>query len=140
MRSKREKRLRAIRREIVEPFYEKKEEAKLAALEAALAAPKLPVKPSPNSNTTTFSAMEVATTNTPNDMVGMAHQGGFLLQYECCCWVLVTDLVMADDNQSMSFLKATGGVGKKSKMQFKVGKRRRHGKGKGKGKVKKRHI
>ncbi|XP_015875039.1 uncharacterized protein LOC107411880 [Ziziphus jujuba] len=118
MRSKREKRLRAIRREIVEPFYEKKEEAKLAALEAALAAPKLPVKPSPNSNTTTFSAMEVATTNTPNDM----------------------DLVMADDNQSMSFLKATGGVGKKSKMQFKVGKRRRHGKGKGKGKVKKRHI
>lgn len=52
----------------MEPFYEKKEEAKLAALEAALAAPKLPVKPSPNSNTTTFSAMEVATTNTPNDM------------------------------------------------------------------------
>ena len=38
MRSKREKRLRAIRREIVEPFYQKKDEAKFAAL----AAPKLP--------------------------------------------------------------------------------------------------
>ncbi|KAK2998426.1 hypothetical protein RJ639_024631 [Escallonia herrerae] len=43
MRSKREKRLRAIRREIVEPIYEKKEAAKLAAQEAALNAPKLPV-------------------------------------------------------------------------------------------------
>lgn len=52
--------------------------------------------------------------------------------------VHVTDVEMADENQSMSFLKAVGGVGKKSKKQFKVGKRRRHGKGKGK--VKKRHI
>ncbi|KAK2967727.1 hypothetical protein RJ640_028458 [Escallonia rubra] len=43
MRSKREKRLRAIRREIVEPIYEKKEAAKLVAQEAALNAPKLPV-------------------------------------------------------------------------------------------------
>ena len=44
MRSKREKRLRAIRREIVEPFYQKKDEAKFAAL----AAPKLPA-PAPAS-------------------------------------------------------------------------------------------
>ncbi|KAL2334441.1 hypothetical protein Fmac_015654 [Flemingia macrophylla] len=43
LRSKREKRLRAIRRKIVEPFYDKKEAAKLAAQEAALATPKLPV-------------------------------------------------------------------------------------------------
>ena len=42
MRSKREKRLRAIRREIVEPFYQKKDEAKFAAQKAALATPKLP--------------------------------------------------------------------------------------------------
>ncbi|KAB1221565.1 hypothetical protein CJ030_MR2G027122 [Morella rubra] len=42
LRSKREKRLRAIRREIVEPFYDTKDAAKLAAQEAALAAPKLP--------------------------------------------------------------------------------------------------
>ncbi|GAA0150941.1 hypothetical protein LIER_09768 [Lithospermum erythrorhizon] len=47
MRSKREKRLRAIRREMVEPLYEKKDAAKLAAQEAALAAPKLPVRSKP---------------------------------------------------------------------------------------------
>lgn len=61
LRSKREKRLRAIRREIVEPFYDKKDGAKLAAQEAALAAPKLPVKPSPG----TTSTMEVTPTNAP---------------------------------------------------------------------------
>lgn len=63
MRSKREKRLRAIRREIVEtqPFYQKKDEAKLAAQEAALAAPKLPVRPIPGSST----SMEITTTTTP---------------------------------------------------------------------------
>ncbi|XP_068657512.1 uncharacterized protein [Aristolochia californica] len=43
LRCKREKRLRAIRREIVQPFYDVKEAAKLAAQEAALNAPKLPV-------------------------------------------------------------------------------------------------
>ncbi|PIN11746.1 hypothetical protein CDL12_15647 [Handroanthus impetiginosus] len=48
MRSKREKRLRAIRRELVQPIYDQKDAAKLAAQEAALAAPKLPVKPSPS--------------------------------------------------------------------------------------------
>lgn len=37
----------------------------------------------------------------------------------------------------MNFLKPGGGIGKKSKRVFKVGKRRRQGKG---GKVKKRHI
>jgi len=55
LRSKKEKRLRAIRREIVEPFYDKKEAAKLAVQEAALAAPKLEV-PSKSNN-----AMDVAT-------------------------------------------------------------------------------
>ncbi|KAL8248918.1 hypothetical protein R6Q59_005786 [Mikania micrantha] len=44
MRCKREKRLRAIKREMVAPLYEKKEEAKLQALQAALNAPKLPVR------------------------------------------------------------------------------------------------
>ncbi|GLU08592.1 hypothetical protein SLE2022_254970 [Rubroshorea leprosula] len=43
-RSNREKRLREIRREIVEPVYQKKDEAKLAAPEAALAASKLLVR------------------------------------------------------------------------------------------------
>lgn len=67
MRSKREKRLRAIRREIVEPFYEKKDEAKFAAQEAALAAPKLPVR-SPKTN-----SMEIATptaTSTADNNMG----------------------------------------------------------------------
>lgn len=54
--------------------------------------------------------------------------------------VLVIDVEMADNSQNKGSLKPTGGVGKMSKRQFKVGKRRRHGKGKGKGKVKRRHI
>ncbi|KAB5524353.1 hypothetical protein DKX38_022102 [Salix brachista] len=37
-------RVRAIRRDLVQPLCDKKYEAKLAVLEAALAAPKLPVK------------------------------------------------------------------------------------------------
>ncbi|XP_021737207.1 uncharacterized protein LOC110703733 [Chenopodium quinoa] len=49
LRSKKEKRLRAIRREIVEPFYEKKDVAKQAAQEAAFSAPKLAVR---NTNNT----------------------------------------------------------------------------------------
>lgn len=65
MRSKREKRLRAIRREIVEPYYDKKEAAKLAAQEAALAAPKLQV--SVPSTTT----MEVSTSSINNNPMGI---------------------------------------------------------------------
>lgn len=65
MRSKREKRLRAIRREIVEPYYDKKEAAKLAAQEAALAAPKLQV--SVPSTTT----MEVSTSSINNNAMGI---------------------------------------------------------------------
>lgn len=64
LRSKREKRLRAIRREIVEPFYDKKEAAKLAAQEAALAAPKLPVRAPTNT------AMD-ASTSTNNTSMGI---------------------------------------------------------------------
>ncbi|XP_054778529.1 uncharacterized protein LOC129286605 [Prosopis cineraria] len=111
MRSKREKRLRAIRREIVEPFYDKKEAAKLAAQEAALAAPKLPVRQPPNI------AMD-ASTSAPALTTAM-------------------DVEMADGNQSMVSLKPTGGVGKKSKRKFKVGKCKRRG---AKGKFRKKHI
>lgn len=49
LRSKREKRLRTLRREIVEPFYDEKQAAKLAAQAAALAAPPLPVRGPPPS-------------------------------------------------------------------------------------------
>ncbi|KAL8539564.1 hypothetical protein ACS0TY_001245 [Phlomoides rotata] len=48
LRSKRKQRLKAVRRELAEPIYDKKEAAKVAATEAALAAPKLPVKPTPS--------------------------------------------------------------------------------------------
>ncbi|KAK9267591.1 hypothetical protein L1049_010019 [Liquidambar formosana] len=113
MRSKREKRLRAIRRDIVEPFYDKKDAAKLAAQEAALAAPKLPVRPNPTTTTTTtFNGADVATTtNTTSTTSNM-------------------DVEMADGNQSNGPLKPVGGIGKKSKRKFKMGKGKRHGKGK----------
>ncbi|PVH66332.1 hypothetical protein PAHAL_1G211000 [Panicum hallii] len=42
--SKREKRLRTLCREIAEPFYDKKEAAKLVAQTVALEAPPLPVR------------------------------------------------------------------------------------------------
>ncbi|RDX68337.1 hypothetical protein CR513_52683 [Mucuna pruriens] len=102
LRSKREKRLRAIRREIVEPLYEKKEAAKLAAQEAALAAPKLEV-PS-KSNT----AMDVSTSSNTTNM----------------------DMEMADGSQNMASLKPVGGIGKKAKMKLKLAKNKRRGKGK----------
>ncbi|GLT69555.1 hypothetical protein SLA2020_416980 [Shorea laevis] len=98
MRSKKVKRLRAIRREIVEPFYDNKDVAKLAAQDAALAAPKLPVRPSSTSTDTT------TTTN-------------------------AMDVEMTDGNQSMHSLKPVGGIGKKSKRKFKMGKGKRRGKG-----------
>ncbi|KAK4431690.1 hypothetical protein Salat_0931100 [Sesamum alatum] len=101
MRSKREKRLRAIRRELVEPIYEKKEAAKLAAQEAALAAPKLPVRSAPSA------AMDAATTSSANEN-GM-------------------DVEMADGNQSLKALKP---IGKKLKKKIKISKKKYHGKGK----------
>ncbi|KAI8524767.1 hypothetical protein RHMOL_Rhmol13G0174700 [Rhododendron molle] len=64
LRSKREKRLKAIRREIVKPLYDKKDEAKLAAQEAALAAPKLPVRLHKSANSMDFIAPEAAATAT----------------------------------------------------------------------------
>ncbi|KAG7026380.1 hypothetical protein SDJN02_10379 [Cucurbita argyrosperma subsp. argyrosperma] len=107
MRSKREKRLRAIRREMVEPIYDKKDAAKLAAQQAALAAPKLPVRPSPFTN---ISTMDVApaSTSTAADAA--------------------MEVEMDDGSESMMALKAVGGIGKKSKKKFKVGKAKRRGK------------
>ncbi|OAY54403.1 uncharacterized protein LOC110610737 [Manihot esculenta] len=110
LRSKREKRLRAIRRDLVEPLYEKKDVAKLAALEAALAAPKLPVKSSPFASTSS-SSMETTTTASNTNM----------------------DVEMADDSQTRSTLKP---IGKKLKKKFKLGKNKRGGKGK----IRRKHI
>ncbi|XP_027088082.1 uncharacterized protein [Coffea arabica] len=101
MRSKREKRLRAIRREMVEPLYQKKEEAKLAAQEAALNAPKLPVR----SHNTDASSMDLTTMPSSTS---------------------TNDVEMAI-NDSRKALKP---VGKKLKKKIKLAKRKRHGKGK----------
>uniref|UniRef100_A0A7C8YI28 Uncharacterized protein n=1 Tax=Opuntia streptacantha TaxID=393608 RepID=A0A7C8YI28_OPUST len=103
LRSKREKRLRAIRREIVEPLYEKKEAAKLAAQEAALAAPKLPVR---SSNSSSMDATPSSTTNA------------------------TMDFEMADGSQGTGHLKSSGGVGKKLKKKLKIGKSKGRGRGK----------
>ncbi|XP_030467553.1 uncharacterized protein LOC115686411 [Syzygium oleosum] len=108
MRSKREKRLRAIRREIVEPFYDNKDAAKLAAQEAALAAPKLPVPALPNSSSGSMEGAAAAAFAAATSSM---------------------DVEMADGNQNKSSLKPAGGVGKKSKRKFKVGKNKRRGKG-----------
>ncbi|KAF9686054.1 hypothetical protein SADUNF_Sadunf03G0118500 [Salix dunnii] len=97
MRSKREKRLRAIRRDLVQPLCDKKDEAKLAVLEAALAAPKLPVKPSPFASTSSSAAMDTTTTTTTIETQ--------------------MDMEMDDDKQTKRSLKPTG---KKLKKKLKM--------------------
>ncbi|XP_022146541.1 uncharacterized protein LOC111015735 [Momordica charantia] len=109
MRSKREKRLRAIRREMVEPFYDNKDAAKLAAQQAALAAPKLPVRPSPfTSDASTTDVAPASTSTTSHAPMAM-------------------DVELDDPSQSMK-MKPVGGIGKKSGRKFKVGKAKRRGK------------
>lgn len=83
MRSKREKRLRAIRREMVDPFYDKKDAAKLAAQEAALAAPKLPVRPSPITSNTSTMDVATASTSTAADAAMGTH---FVPSITCTCF------------------------------------------------------
>ncbi|KAF8369756.1 hypothetical protein HHK36_032220 [Tetracentron sinense] len=118
LRSKREKRLRSIRREIVEPFYEKKDVAKLAVQDAALAAPKLPVR---TYTTNTAAAMETsAITFTSNASMDVEMDDGGI-----------------SHDQKSGFLKPVGGIGKKLKKKLKVGKGKRHGKGK---KIRRKHI
>eukprot|EP00268_Persea_americana_P068306 TRINITY_DN94_c1_g1_i1.p1 TRINITY_DN94_c1_g1~~TRINITY_DN94_c1_g1_i1.p1 ORF type:complete len:109 (-),score=30.53 TRINITY_DN94_c1_g1_i1:261-587(-) len=94
LRSKRKKRLRTLRREIVQPLYDEKEAAKLAVQEAALHAPKLPIPPS-------YKSSSITTTITDMD-VEMADGGTAV---------------------AGSFLKPVGGVGKKSKKKLKLNKR-----------------
>ncbi|GJR13227.1 hypothetical protein Tco_1491396 [Tanacetum coccineum] len=107
MRCKREKRLRAIKREMVGPIYEKKDEAKYAALEAALNAPKLPVRTRPDNETMSLDAPAdiITTTITNGDM----------------------DVEMDDGNQSSKSLKP---MGKRMKKKLKLSKKKYRGKGK----------
>ncbi|KAJ0974672.1 hypothetical protein J5N97_016637 [Dioscorea zingiberensis] len=108
LRSKKKKRLRTLRREIAEPFYENKDSAKLAAQEAALAAPKLPVR------------IRNEETSPPPAASGPTSM----------------DVEMADggsqNEDTKSFLKPAGGIGKKSKRKLKLKKGNRRGKGRGK--------
>ena len=86
MRSKRVKRLRAIRRDMVEPFYDNKDAAKLAAQEAALSAPKLPARASSTSSTTTTTAaMDLVTTNITTSSVNAM---GVLSFSFCFLWLI----------------------------------------------------
>lgn len=72
MRSKRKRRLRTLRRDIAEPFYEKKEQAKLAAQEAALAAPKLEIPTNNKSQMEIEPAAETEPVTGANERVPMA--------------------------------------------------------------------
>ncbi|XP_020705284.1 uncharacterized protein LOC110116151 [Dendrobium catenatum] len=113
MRSKRKQRLRSLRREIAEPFYEKKEAAKLAAQQAALEAPKLPVRVRKNES----EADVPAETSTAMD-------------------VEVADGVSSHGDDSKALLKPVGGIGKKKlKRQLLLKKLKRRGRGKGKARL-----
>ncbi|MBA0576565.1 hypothetical protein Goshw_015120 [Gossypium schwendimanii] len=114
MRSKREKRLRAIRREIVEPFYQKKDEAKMAAIEAALAAPKLPAS-SPPSGSMQLEEQVTAPSSATTNLNSME--------------VEVAD---SDENKTKASLRAIGRIGKMSKKKLKIAKKKRRAGGKGK--------
>ncbi|KAL5731349.1 hypothetical protein ACHQM5_004087 [Ranunculus cassubicifolius] len=93
-RSKREKRLRTIRREISTPHYDTQEAGKLAAQELALAAPKLTPKVYKTS-------MEITSNPSSNTM----------------------EIDMENGVTSAS-LKPVGTIGKKMKKKLKIGKRR----------------
>nr|VDD54958.1 unnamed protein product [Brassica oleracea] len=108
MRCKRVKRLRAIRREIVqkESFTLTREDAKSAAIEAALAAPKLPVRLPPPSP-----FMEVATPTSESASVSANVMG--------------INVEMDDEKHNKS-LKP---IGRKLKKKFKLGMKNRRSKG-----------
>ncbi|MQL68274.1 hypothetical protein Taro_000542, partial [Colocasia esculenta] len=113
LRSKMQRRLRTLRRDLAQPFYDNKEAAKLAAQQAALAAPKVPVRGAPSSTTNGVGGDDTMAT----DAAASALDG-------------IMDVEMDDGGNSklMSSLKAFGGVGKKSKKKKQKGQRRGRGK------------
>uniref|UniRef100_A0A0E0KV21 Uncharacterized protein n=1 Tax=Oryza punctata TaxID=4537 RepID=A0A0E0KV21_ORYPU len=109
LRSKREKRLRTLRREIAQPFYDKKEAAKLAAQAAALEAPALPVRAPPPSKDSGGS--RAASSSASAMDVEMADEG---------------------NNRSKSFLKPIGSISKKKvQLHLKIKKDKRKARKKG---------
>ncbi|KAE9461534.1 hypothetical protein C3L33_06557, partial [Rhododendron williamsianum] len=129
LRSKREKRLKAIRREIVKPLYDKKDEAKLAAQEAALAAPKLPVRLHKSANSMDLIAPEAAatatTTTTSSNNMGLLDEIAISpgVVEICNCHVSNPDMEMAEDSQSMQSLKPVAKIGKRMRKKIKMAKR-----------------
>ncbi|KAF5191375.1 hypothetical protein FRX31_019036 [Thalictrum thalictroides] len=116
-RSKREKRLRTIRREITTPYYDKQESAKLAAQEAALAAPKIPPKIYSNNKSTSMeitSSASAATNTITNTMDIDMNEGG------------------TSYDQKSGSLKP---IGRKLKKKLKIGKGKR-----GKGKIRRKSV
>ncbi|XP_062185084.1 uncharacterized protein LOC133888752 [Phragmites australis] len=110
LRSKREKRLRTLRREIAEPFYDKKEAAKLAAQAAALAAPPLPVRAPPQPQDAGSSRAAAASSASAMD-VEMSDGGS---------------------NKPKSFLKPIGSISKKKvQLLLKIKKDKRKARKKG---------
>uniref|UniRef100_A0A0D9W9B3 Uncharacterized protein n=1 Tax=Leersia perrieri TaxID=77586 RepID=A0A0D9W9B3_9ORYZ len=111
LRSKREKRLRTLRREIAQPFYDKKEAAKIAAQAAALEAPKLPVRAPPPSSQDSGSSRAAAASGSASAM----------------------DVEMADEgNNRKSFLKPIGSISKKKvQLHLKIKKDKRKARKKG---------
>jgi hypothetical protein len=83
LRSKREKRLRTLRREIAEPFYDKKEAAKLAAQAAALEAPKVPARLPPQSEDAGSSRAAL-----PSSESAMGEHAGFSGLVTLDCFVI----------------------------------------------------
>ncbi|CAN1810037.1 hypothetical protein LINPERHAP1_LOCUS25787 [Linum perenne] len=116
IRSKREKRLRAIRRDLVQPYYDKKDEAKIAAIEAALAAPKLEVKTSPFA----ASSMDISTVSIIDSTSNANTAEG--------------DVEMAVDENGE---KAKKPLGRKLRKKLKLAKNKRRGK---KGNIRKKHA
>uniref|UniRef100_A0ACD5V2U5 Uncharacterized protein n=1 Tax=Avena sativa TaxID=4498 RepID=A0ACD5V2U5_AVESA len=115
LRSKREKRLRTLRREIAEPFYDKKEAAKLAAQTAALEAPKLPVRVHPAYQETLDAAAAAAAAAAASRASAM-------------------EVEMADEGNKKraSFLKPMGSISKKKvQLHLKIKKDKRKARKKG---------
>ncbi|KAG8043414.1 hypothetical protein GUJ93_ZPchr0458g22757 [Zizania palustris] len=111
LRSKREKRLRTLRREISQPFYDTKEAAKLAAQAAALEAPKLPVRAPPPSQDSGSSRFAAASNSASAMDVEMADEG---------------------NNRPKSFLKPIGSISKKKvQLHLKIKKDQRKARKKG---------
>lgn len=95
MRSKREKRLRAIRRELVQTVYDQKEAAKRAVQEAA----RLPVKPTPEISTgaaTTSFASNYDDSNMGLFLFSFVHKSymgnGFFRLWYICLLSLILDI------------------------------------------------